>query len=91
MYLFSVKFFFVDLKKEKIIIDESTSKVSGHDVGLSPHHISKIAIRANTGHLALFAHVNIYPLKFIEGSVQRTLVIIVMNSLHPHFKEQKDK
>jgi len=35
------------------------------------------------------AHAN--PLKFIEGSIQRTLVIIVMNSKHTNFEEQKDK
>lgn len=69
--------------------EKNTSKVSDHHAGLSHHHISKIAVRASTGHLALFAHDN--PLKSIEGSIQRTLVIIVMNSPHTNFKEQKDK
>lgn len=85
----SVLSFFVNLKKKNIMNEKNTSKVSDHHAGLSPHHISKIAVRASTGHLALFAHVN--PLKSIEGSIQRTLVIIVMNSPHTIFKEQKDK
>lgn len=84
LYLFSVMLF---CQLEKIL--QNTSKVSDHHAGLSPHHISKIVVRASMGHLALFAHVN--PLKSIEGSIQRTLVIIVMNSPHTNFKEQKDK
>lgn len=71
-----LSFFFVNLKEKKIMNEENTSTFSDHHAGLSPHHISKIAVRASTGHLALFAHVN--PLKFIEGSIQRTLVIIVI-------------
>lgn len=69
--------------------EENTSTFSDHRAGLSPHHISKIAVRASTGHLALFANIN--PLKLIERSIQRILIIIAMKSQHTNFKEQKDK
>lgn len=87
-YLFSV----IKCKKGNNLGEKiKTSKASDHCVGLSPDHISNIAFGDSTGHLALFAHVNIYPLKFIEGSVQRTLVIILMNSSYPDVREEKDK
>lgn len=87
-YLFSV----LKCKKGNNLGEKiETSKASDHRVGLSPDHISSKAFRDSTGHLALFAYVNIYPLKFIEGSVERTLVIILMNSSHPDVREQTDK